>query len=151
MKKLSKKHIVNAKITHLLNKDFVILTSKKLIPDLLLYKKGLLKFILPGNITNYKKKFFNYTLIDFNLNSLNILTYIDYNIKVFVFKNEVFKNNLDIFRFKIKNLHFEYFCKIYSLNIFKIFIFLNIQIYLNKSGLKLTPTKLNNKIKNNDN
>jgi hypothetical protein len=146
MKKISKKHIVNVKITHLLNKDFVILTSKTLIPDLLLYKKGLLKFILPGNIMNYKKNFYNYTLIDFNLNSLNILTYINYNIKVFVFKNEVFKNNLNIFRFKIKNLHFEYFCKIYSLNIFKIFIFLNIQIYLNKSVLKLNNTTIKIKL-----
>jgi hypothetical protein len=123
---------VNVNITKkLLHKDFVILTSKNLIPDLLIYKKGLLKFILPGNLLNYKKIFKNYTLIDFNLNLLNILTFIKYDVKIFVFKNKVFKNNLNIFRFKIKNLHFEYLCKIYSLKIFNIFIFLNIKRYLN--------------------
>jgi hypothetical protein len=83
--------------TFLLNKDFTIYTNDKLIFSYNLFKKGLIKHILPCQYLTYKKDF-KYTYLNFQDFSLKASTLI------YIYKGYVFKNNLIILKSLIKEI-----------------------------------------------
>lgn len=93
MKRLSILSIANEHIENLyLDHNFVIFNSKTLLVDFRLLKKGSIKYILPCQFVSYKKVF-KYAYIsyeDFSIKRSNIL---------YVYKNFVFKNNKNIFKY----------------------------------------------------
>lgn len=111
MRKISRKVIQLKYIEILKTKENFILVSIDSIKDLnkdldiLVYKKGLYKYILPCKFSDIIKSFFKkHTYIDYNLNKENIKDIINNkNIVVVNYNKNLFINNFNILKFSKPN------------------------------------------------
>jgi len=119
MRKTSKKFIPIRYIKILSNYEnlnFYLVSTNTILDlktsdnDILIYKKGLYKYLLPGKFVNSIKYYFKmYTYIDFKFNKDLINCYIlNKDIILYNYNNYIFFNNSEIFRYTDKFLMVEY-------------------------------------------
>jgi hypothetical protein len=120
MRKTSKKFIPIRYIKILserLNLNFYLVSTNTILDlknndddDILIYKKGLYRYLLPGKFINPLKNYFKvHTYINFNLNKDLINNYIiNKDIILYNYNGYIFLNNLEIFRYTNKFLMVEF-------------------------------------------
>lgn len=119
MKKISKKIILIKnlkKIDSIFISNFYLVSANNLIDinkelNFSVFKKGLYRYILPGQFLNPIKNYFKkHTYINYNLNKTLMLNLIN-NKEIIVYKynNFVFLNNLSVLRNSTINKNFEFF------------------------------------------
>jgi hypothetical protein len=124
MRKTSKKFIPirYIKILSGLNLNFYLVSTNTILDlkinnnDILIYKKGLYRYLLPGRFRHPIKNYFKiHTYIDFNFNIELINSYIvNKDIILYNYKGYIFFNNLEIFRYTDKSLMIEFLALIPS-------------------------------------
>jgi hypothetical protein len=139
MRKISKKFIPINFIKILSEKDinFYLVSTNNILIDkyensnILIYKKGLYRYLLPGKFVHPVKTYFKYhtyiNYINFDLNKDLIKSLIiNKDIILFNYKGYIFFNNSLIFRYLNQNLMFDSF---YNLTLNKYLLLFSI-IYL---------------------
>jgi len=137
MRKTSKKFIPISYINILsknLDINFYLVSTNNILEieknlDILIYKKGLYRYLLPGKFFFSIKTYFKtHTFINFNLNKDLIKSLIiNKDVILFNYKGYIFFNNPLIFRYIEKNLMFEY---TYSVGLNKLFLLFNIILFI---------------------
>jgi hypothetical protein len=140
MRKTSKKFIPISYINILsknLDINFYLVSTNNILEieknlDILIYKKGLYRYLLPGkfffSIKTYFKTHTYINFINFNLNKDLIKSLIiNKDVILFNYKGYIFFNNPLIFRYIDKNLMFEY---TYSVGLNKLFLLFNIILFI---------------------
>jgi len=137
MRKTSKKFIPISYINILsknLDINFYLVSTNNILEieknlDILIYKKGLYRYLLPGKFFFSIKTYFKtHTFINFNLNKDLIKSLIiNKDVILFNYKGYIFFNNPLIFRYIDKNLMFEY---TYSVGLNKLFLLFNIILFI---------------------